>query len=164
MMPDDVKRATECCKNAVKIPVAFHCHNNLGLSAANAIAAYESGADILDCGLMGMARSAGNLPTEAAVAFMQKYGEFKDIDLYAMLNGIDQRLLPAMEKHSYHDAIPPYDLILGVSGAHSSFGKTFKAVAKDTGVDLYKLIVEVSKINRKNPSEDLMREVAEKIK
>ena len=75
MMPDDVKRATECCKNAVKIPVAFHCHNNLGLSAANAIAAYESGADILDCGLMGMARSAGNLPTEAAVAFMQKYGE-----------------------------------------------------------------------------------------
>ena len=135
MMPDDVKRATECCKNAVKIPVAFHCHNNLGLSAANAIAAYESGADILDCGLMGMARSAGNLPTEAAVAFMQKYGEFKDIDL-----------------------------ILGVSGAHSSFGKTFKAVAKDTGVDLYKLIVEVSKINRKNPSEDLMREVAEKIK
>ena len=130
MMPDDVKRATECCKNAVKIPVAFHCHNNLGLSAANAIAAYESGADILDCGLMGMARSAGNLPTEAAVAFMQKYGEFKDIDLYAMLNGIDQRLLPA----------------------------------KDTGVDLYKLIVEVSKINRKNPSEDLMREVAEKIK
>lgn len=164
MMPDDVKRATECCKNAIKIPVAFHCHNNLGLSAANAIAAYESGADILDCGLMGMARSAGNLPTEAAVAFMQKYGEFKNIDLYAMLNGIDQRLLPAMEKHSYHDAIPPYDLILGVSGAHSSFGKTFKAVAKDTGVDLYKLIVEVSKINRKNPSEDLMREVAEKIK
>ena len=164
MMPDDVKRATECCKNAVKIPVAFHCHNNLGLSAANAIAAYESGADILDCGLMGMARSAGNLPTEAAVAFMQKYGEFKDIDLYTMLNGIDQRLLPAMEKHSYHDAIPPYDLILGVSGAHSSFGKTFNAVAKDTGVDLYKLIVEVSKINRKNPSEDLMREVAEKIK
>ena len=69
-----------------------------------------------------------------------------------------------MEKHSYHDALPPYDLILGVSGAHSSFGKTFKAVAKDTGVDLYKLIVEVSKINRKNPSEDLMREVAEKIK
>ena len=92
MLPDDVKRATECCKKAVKIPVAFHCHNNLGLSAANALAAYQSGADILDCGLMGMARSAGNLPTEAAVAFMQKYGEFTDIDLYTMLNGIDSRL------------------------------------------------------------------------
>ena len=164
MLPDDVKRATECCKKAVKIPVAFHCHNNLGLSAANALAAYQSGADILDCGLMGMARSAGNLPTEAAVAFMQKYGEFTDIDLYTMLNGIDSRLLPAMEEHSYHDAIPPYDLILGVSGAHSSFGKTFKTVAKETGVDLYKLIVEVSKKNRKNPSEELMRQVAEEIR
>lgn len=163
MLPEDVARATECCKKAVKIPVAFHCHNNLGLSAANALAAYQSGADILDCGLMGMARSAGNLPTEAAVAMMQKYGEFKDIDLYSMLNGIDSRLLPAMEKHSYHDSIPPYDLILGVSGAHSSFGKTFRAVAKETGVDLYKLIVEVSRKNRKNPTEELMRQVAEEI-
>lgn len=164
MLPEDVARATECCKKAVKIPVAFHCHNNLGLSAANALAAYQSGADILDCGLMGMARSAGNLPTEAAVAMMQKYGEFKDIDLYSMLNGIDSRLLPAMEKHSYHDSIPPYDLILGVSGAHSSFGKTFRAVAKETGVDLYKLIVEVSRKNRKNPTEELMRQVAEEIR
>ena len=164
MLPDQAAAYTEALADALSIPVAFHCHNNLGLSAANALAAAQNGAKILDCGLMGMARSAGNLPTEAAVAFMQKYGEFQDIDLYAMLNGIDQRLLPAMEKHSYHDAIPPYDLILGVSGAHSSFGKTFKAVAKDTGADLYKLIVEVSKINRKNPSEDLMRVVAEKIK
>ena len=164
MLPDDVKRATECCKKAVKIPVAFHCHNNLGLSAANALAAYESGVDILDCGLMGMARSAGNLPTEAAAAFMQKYGELADVDLYAMLNGIDGRLLPAMEKHSYHDAIPPYDLILGVSGAHSSFGKTFKTVAKETGADLYRLIVEVSRKNRKNPAEELMRQVAEEIR
>lgn len=164
MLPEDVARATECCKKAVKIPVAFHCHNNLGLSAANALAAYQNGADILDCGLMGMARSAGNLPTEAAVAVMQKYGEFEDIDLYSMLNGIDSRLLPAMEKHSYHDSIPPYDLILGVSGAHSSFGKTFRAVAKETGVDLYKLIVEVSRKNRKNPTEELMRQVAEEIR
>ena len=43
MLPDDVARASEACVKAVKIPVAFHCHNNLGLSAANALAAYENG-------------------------------------------------------------------------------------------------------------------------
>ena len=81
MLPEQVIKYTEQLKKAVSIPVAFHCHNNLGLSAANAITAYQGGADILDCGLMGMARSAGNLATEICVAMMQRYGEMKNIDL-----------------------------------------------------------------------------------
>ena len=64
MLPDEVAAYTEKLCRAVTIPVAFHGHNNLGMSAANAVAAWENGASILDCGLMGMARSAGNLATE----------------------------------------------------------------------------------------------------
>jgi len=56
------------------------------------------------------------------------------------------------------------DLILGVSGAHSSFSKTFKAVAAEENVNLLKLIVEVSKLNRKNPNEELMRTAAKQMK
>ena len=164
MLPDDVSRMTEALVKSINIPVAFHCHNNLALSAGNALAAYKSGATILDCGLMGMARSAGNLLTEAAVALMQKYGELKHIDLYTMLEFIDNQLEPIMrEKHDYRDAILPFDLVLGISGAHSSFGKLFRQIAKDTGVNLYKLIVEVSAINRKKPTEELVREVAAKL-
>ena len=151
-------------KAAVKIPGAFHCHNNLGLSAANAVAAYETGADILDCGLMGMARSAGNLATEICVAIMQRYGEMKDIDLFGMLDFIDTRLQPAMAKHDYHNPVTPLDLTLGISGCHSSFLKIFKAVAKEEQVNLFKLICEVSAINQKNPNEALIREVAAKMK
>ena len=164
MTPDQVVQYTKKLKAAVKIPVAFHCHNNLGLSAANAIAAYENGADILDCGLMGMARSAGNLATEICVAIMQRYGEMKDIDLFGMLDFIDTRLQPAMAKHDYHNPVTPLDLTLGISGCHSSFLKTFKAVAKEEQVNLFKLICEVSAINQKNPNEALIREVAAKMK
>ncbi|OON85179.1 4-hydroxy-2-oxovalerate aldolase [Oribacterium sp. C9] len=164
MIPSEVAEYTKKLKEALSIPVAFHCHNNLSLSAANAIAAYESGADILDCGLMGMARSAGNLATEACVGIMQRMGEMKDVDLYKMLHFIDKDLQPAMEKHNFHNPITPLDLVLGISGAHSSFNKTFKKVAEEQGVDLYKLIIEVSKQNRKNPSEDLMNEVAATLK
>ena len=153
MTPDQVVQYTKKLKSAVKIPVAFHCHNNLGLSAANAVAAYETGADILDCGLMGMARSAGNLATEICVAIMQRYGEMKDIDLFGMLDFIDTRLQPAMAKHDYHNPVTPLDLTLGISGCHSSFLKTFKAVAKEEQVNLFKLICEVSAINQKNPNE-----------
>ena len=163
MLPDQVARYTTCLKEAVKIPVAFHCHNNLLLSAANAVEAYKNGADILDCGLMGMARSAGNLATEACVAIMQRYGEMMDIDLYGMLDFIDTRLMPAMKERNYHNPVKPLDLTLGISGAHSSFVKTFRKVAEENNVNLFKLIAEVSKINQKNPSEALMKEVAGKL-
>ena len=163
MVPEEVAEYTKKLKAAVKIPVAFHCHNNLYLSAANAIAAYENGADILDCGLMGMARSAGNLPTEACVALMQRYGEMKNVDLYGMLSFIEKKLMPAMEPFGFHNPVAPIDLVFGLSGCHSSFLKRYQTVAGETGVDLYRLIVEVSAIDRKSPSEELIREIAAKL-
>ena len=164
MHPADAGAYVEALKARIKIPVGFHCHNNLGLSAANALAAAEHGADILDCGLLGMARSAGNMPTELAVALMHQQGKALDVDLYTLLQFEDQELIPAMEKEGYHTPLKPKDLILGYSGAHSSFMKTFKSVAQDCGVDLYHLIVETSKLDRKSPTEALMRQVAAQIK
>lgn len=161
MLPEQVAEYTSKLVKALKIPVAFHCHNNLGLSAANALAAYQNGAQILDCGLMGMARSAGNLPTEVAVALMQKYGEMEHIKFYGMLDDINDLLMPAMEKYGYQNPITPFDLILGVSGAHSSFGGKFKEIAEQKNVSVYQLIVEVSKKDQRKPSEYLMREVAD---
>lgn len=163
MLPQDAGQYVKALKNRLHIPVGFHCHNNLGLSIANALAAYENGVDVLDCGLLGMARSAGNLPTEMAVALMHRKGEAGEVDLYQLLNFEDQELIPAMEKEGYHTPIKPKDLILGYSGAHSSFMGTFRKVAEECGVGLYPLIVETSKINRKNPGEELMREVAARL-
>lgn len=163
MMPHETEAYTKELVAAVDIPVAFHGHNNLGLSVANAIAAAEAGATVFDCGLLGMARSAGNMPTELAVALMHQQGKALDVDLYKLLEFEDQELIPAMEKEGYHAPLKPKDLILGYSGAHSSFMRTFKAVAQDCGVDLYHLIVETSKVDRKSPSEDLMRQVAAQI-
>ena len=164
MLPDQVTAYVQALKRAVSIPVAFHCHNNLGLSAANALAAYQSGADILDCGLMGMARSAGNLATEICVAIMQRQGEMTDIDFYGLLDFIDTRLQPAMEQHHYHNAVTPTDLILGVAGCHSSFLGRFRAAAKDKNVNLFRLIAEVSARDRKSPSEELIAEIADTLR
>lgn len=163
MLPDEVAAYTEKLCRAVTIPVAFHGHNNLGMSAANAVAAWENGASILDCGLMGMARSAGNLATEMCVALMRRRGQMEDIDFYGMLDFIDQRLQPAMEQYKYHNPVPPLDLVLGYSGCHSSFVKQFKAAAAEKNVSLYRLISEVSEINKKNPQPELIAEIAESL-
>lgn len=164
MLPDQVAEYTRKLSQAVSIPVAFHCHNNLGLSAANAVAAYENGAAILDCGLMGMARSAGNLATEMCVAIMHRYGQMKDIDLYGMLDFIDQRLQPAMDAHDYHNPVTPLDLVLGLSGCHSSFLKKFRAASQEHQVNLYRLIVEVSAVDQKSPSDELIAKTAAALK
>lgn len=164
MLPDEVAEYTAKLVQAVSIPVAFHGHNNLGLSAANALAAYNNGATILDCGLMGMARSAGNLATELCVAMMQRYGEMKDIDLYGLLAFIDERLLPAMEKQNYHNPIKPLDIVLGLSGCHSNFVKKIKETAETEQVSLYPLIMEISKQNKKNPADELIQNTANILK
>lgn len=164
MLPDEVASYTEKMARAVSIPVAFHCHNNLGMSAANAVAAWENGASILDCGLMGMARSAGNLATEMCVALMRRRGQMKDIDFYGIIEFIEQRLQPAMERYNYHNPVSPLDLVLGYSGCHSSFVKQFRKTAEEKEVSVYQLVIEVSEINKKNPSAGLIEEIADRLK
>ena len=43
MMPSRVKEYVSALVDALSVPVGFHCHDNLGLSIANALAAVEAG-------------------------------------------------------------------------------------------------------------------------
>ena len=164
MLPDQVKAYVSAMVKKVKIPVGFHGHNNLGLSVANALAAKEAGAEVLDCGLMGMARSAGNCATELAVAALQRQGELKDADLYRLLDFIDQELAPAMSEYGYRAPVIPIDLIYGLSGCHSSFAGLFEETAREKQVDLYQLIVKVSAIDQKAPTAELIRRIADEMR
>lgn len=163
MTPEQAGEYTRKVVQAVSIPVGFHGHSNLGLAMANAMIAEKEGASFIDCGLMGMARSAGNITTEGAIAIFQRLGKAQDYDFYKLLHFIDEKLMPAMAKEGYNNPIKPLDLVLGYSGCHSSFVNTYKEVASESGVDLYKLIIETSKHNKKNPSRQLMEDVAKAI-
>lgn len=160
MWPQDAAAYTAALKKAVTIPIGFHSHNNMYMALANCVAAAEAGADILDSGLLGMARSAGNICTEAAVAAMKRQGVETGVDLFGLLCALDQELIPVMEQHGYHVPVKPIDLVLGYSGCHSAFVPVFKKVAAEMEIDLYKLIVAVSEHNKKDPSEALIRETA----
>lgn len=164
MFPEDAAAYVKALKAKVSVPVGFHGHNNLGLSQANAIAAIEAGADELDAGLLGMARSAGNCATELAAALLLRLGKFDEKGFYTLLSYLDHELIPMMAEHDYHIAVCP--------GGHSSrhfrlslsFLKLFHKVAEEEGVDAYHLIVKVSERDRKAPTEELMRAVAAELK
>ena len=164
MFPEQAATYVKALKDAVTIPVGFHGHSNLGLSQANALAAVAAGADEIDCGLLGMARSAGNCATELAVATLKKEGYLPEVDLYGLLHYLEDDLIPAMEPYHYHVAVNPVELMLGLTGCHSSFLPVFRKVAQEEGVSLLKLIAEVSAIDRKAPSESLLWDVAQRLK
>jgi len=164
MFPEQVKEYITEMHTKVRIEVGFHGHNNRGLSVANGLAATQAGADWLDCGLMGMARSAGNLSTELAVTILQHFGKGKNIDFYGLLHYIDNELIPLMKQYDFKDPIKPADIILGVAGCHSNFLPLFRNVAENKKVDLYRLIVEVSKSNQKNPDRQLIETIADQLK
>ena len=164
MFPEEAAAYTRALKAAVSIPVGFHGHSNLGLSQANALSAAAAGADEIDCGLLGMARSVGNCATELAAATLEKKGYLKGVDLYKLLDYLEAELIPSMEAYNYHAAVGPVDLMLGLSGCHSNFLPIFRKVAEEEGVSLLRLIAGVSAIDRKNSSEALLREVAGKLK
>ena len=163
MRPEEVAAYFDVLTAAVDIPVLFHGHSNLGLAPANALAALAHGGAGVDCGLLGMARSAGNIPTELMVALLQQKGELPEVDFYGLMKFLEEELVPAMAEHGFRPALAPMDLILGLSGAHSSFLGTFKKVAAEEGVNPMRLIVETSKHNRRDPTEKQMREAAEAI-
>ena len=147
MFPEQAADYVKALKDAVTIP-----------------AAAAAGADEIDCGLLGMARSAGNCATELAAATLQRAGYLPDVDLYGLLHYLDETLIPAMRGYDYHVAVNPTELMLGLTGCHSAFLPLFQKVAREEGVSLLRLIADVSAIDRKSPSEALLRETAQKLK
>lgn len=159
MLPEDAARYVKVLKSAVSISVGFHGHNNLGLSVANGLAAWRAGADSIDCGVMGMARSVGNIPTEALLAVLHRFGEGMEYDLHTLLAQIDKIIAPLVEE-KYHNPIPPVQLILGMAGCHSHYLPMFMDAAKKHGADLYRLILDVSAKDQKSPSQELIETFA----
>lgn len=164
MFPDETTEYVKALKETILIPVGFHGHSNLGLSQANALAAVAAGADEVDCGLLGMARSAGNCATELAVATLKRKGLLDEVNLYSLLHYLEDELIPAMEAYHYHVAVDPVSLLMGFYGCHSSAIPLLRAAAESKKVSIYQLIERVSAQDRKAPGKELIDTVAEELR
>jgi 4-hydroxy 2-oxovalerate aldolase len=162
LTPDQVREYVCTVSTALDIPTGFHGHNNLGMAMANTLTAIESGAREVDGCLMGMARSAGNTPTEVLVSVLQRRGLMKQVKFRSLLNFIDNSL--SRRFPDYHPEVKPVDLILGLAGFHSDYVKRLRPVAEKYGVDLYDLILHVADKERAYPTDELIQSVAESMK
>lgn len=66
-IPSAIKMIVSNIKKYVKVPIAVHCHDDMGLAVANSLAAVEAGAEIIHATINGLGERAGNASLEEVV-------------------------------------------------------------------------------------------------
>lgn len=65
----------------IKVPIAFHGHNDLGLAVANSLAAFRGGASELHVTVNGLGERAGNCPLEELTLDLHYFYDVKTVEL-----------------------------------------------------------------------------------
>lgn len=74
-VPSAIKIIVSTVKKNIGIPIAIHCHDDMGLAVANSLTAVESGAEIIHVTVNGIGERAGNASLEeVVVALHTLYG------------------------------------------------------------------------------------------
>ena len=67
------------------LPIAMHCHDDLGLATANSLAGLLAGASAVQCSVLGIGERAGNAALEEVVLALETaYGHPTGLDLTAL--------------------------------------------------------------------------------
>lgn len=83
-MPEEfgalIKGIKEKVRNIDKAVISVHCHNDLGLAVANALAAVRNGAGQVECTVNGIGERAGNCSMEEVVMALKTRRDLYDAD------------------------------------------------------------------------------------
>lgn len=157
MLPSEVGNYMKMLKQSLECRVGFHGHNNLLLANANNIAALENGADIVDTTLMGMGRGAGNAQTESMLVIMEKMGQPTGIDPMKTSQISHDFIMPHTRELKGSDGL---QLVMGYAQFHDSYLGVIEKFSQKYKVNYYDLIIEASKVNKENPSAELIENIA----
>ncbi|MGR3513935.1 MAG: 2-isopropylmalate synthase [Paracoccaceae bacterium] len=72
---DIIRKLIEQVPGADDVTFATHCHNDLGMATANALAAVEGGARQIECTINGLGERAGNTALEEVVMALRVRGD-----------------------------------------------------------------------------------------
>jgi 4-hydroxy 2-oxovalerate aldolase len=157
MFPEDVRRYISAARERCDCSLGFHGHSNLQFAVANSVEAVRCGATFIDTTLYGLGRSAGNVPTEIAVAVFENLGIETGVDLFEVMDAAEEFIGPLMSQMQLYDMM---SVAMGCSQFHSSFLPKVAAAARNHGVELRRLVVAMGKLDPVNLDEDALHRVA----
>jgi len=157
MFPDDVRRYVSSARERCQCQLGFHGHSNLQFAVANSVEAVRCGASFNDSTLYGLGRSAGNVPTEVAVAVFENLGLETGVDLFELMDAAEEFLGPMMSQMQLYDMM---SVAMGYSQFHSSFLPKVSLAARKHGVELRRLVVAMGKLDPVTLNDDNLERVA----
>lgn len=163
LLPNGVRDRISALKSALKVPVGFHSHNNLGLAIGNSLAAMEAGATYIDGSLGGLGAGAGNTATEMLIGVMERAGYDKNANFFKSMDASTQVLKEVLEPYGVRLPSIQDPMMLGYAGVYSSFMLHAKRAAERFHVDYRDIIVEAGKREAVGGQEDWLYEIAEEL-
>ena len=157
MFPEDVRKYFTAARERCDCELGFHGHSNLQFAVANSVEAVRCGARFIDTTLYGLGRSAGNVPTEIAVAVFNNLGAETGVDLFDVMDAAEEFMGPLMSQMQLYDMM---SVAMGCSQFHSSFLPKVAAAARKHNVELRRLVVAMGKLDPVNLDEDDLIRVA----
>jgi 4-hydroxy 2-oxovalerate aldolase len=167
LVPGQVRGYVQALREAVKIPVGFHGHNNLGLAIGNSMAAVEAGALYVDGSLKSLGGGAGNTQTETLVAALKRGGFETGVDLFGILDAaavLEGEIsahpnLAKMPKPTVdNDAI-----LMGYACVYGGYILPIKKAAAEYGCDPRKLVLRLGERKVVATQEDVVIEEARRL-
>jgi 4-hydroxy-2-oxovalerate aldolase len=159
MLPGEVREYVVRLRDSVPARIGFHGHNNFGMANANTLAAIEAGATMIDTTTQGMGRSSGNAQTEVLLVLLEKLGYDTGVDLLKAMEIGEAMIRPLTPGRS---GITALEITMAAAQFHSSFMPRIEKACAAYHIDPKLLITEVSKVDKVNPSEALIMEIAER--
>jgi len=153
-VPHAVTERVTTIREGLGLDVGFHAHNNLGVAVANAMAATQAGAGIVDGASMGLGAGSGNAQLECIVATQPGVGH---ADLRRVL-GMSQ-----LVESEFPDRLPrttASSIQSGLAGVFSGYAPQVKQLSLEFGLepaDLWNAFAEHKVVAGQ---ETILREIA----
>lgn len=160
-LPSDVEERILKLRAYTNIKVGFHAHNNLGCAVANSLIAAQSGADLIDGCIRGFGAGAGNAPLEILIPVLEQSGFELGINFQETIKEADkvmEYLIPSAPTTT------PINVLTGLKKLFSGFEKPIINASKLYDVEYSSLIFELGNRKLVAGQEDLILEVAQKLK
>lgn len=161
LVPREVAARVRAVRSAVKIPVGFHPHNNLGLAIGNILAAIEEGATYIDGSLKGFGGGAGNAQTEVAIAALKRAGHDVRTDLFGIMDAAD-----VFSKQVAPQPMPVIDndsILMGYANVYGGYVNPIKHAAELYGCDARQLVLRLGERKVVAAQEDVVIEEAQRL-
>jgi 2-isopropylmalate synthase len=130
-----IKYLVDHVEGIENVIISTHCHNDLGLSTANSIAAIQNGARQVECTINGIGERAGNTSLEEVVMILKKH---RWLSYQTNINTKELYPISRLISETMHMPVQPNKAIVGSNAFSHSSGIHQDGVIKNR--DNYEII------------------------